>query len=53
VHYAVYQFSDRDKLEAGVSPQNLQPLIADFDKSGPAGVTRTRDILNMAEERSA
>jgi hypothetical protein len=53
VHYAVYQFPDLSALEAGVSKDALQPLIADFDKTWPAGVTRTRDILTMAEERSA
>jgi hypothetical protein len=51
VHYAVYQFADMARLEAGVNPRSLQPLIADFDKSWPAGVSRTRDILTMAEER--
>jgi hypothetical protein len=53
VHYAVYQFADMRRLEAGVNPQSLQPLIADFDKTWPAGVTRSRDILAMVEERSA
>jgi hypothetical protein len=28
-------------------------LIADFDKSWPSGVTRSRDLLTLAEERSA
>ncbi len=41
------------KLEAGVNPQSLKPLIADFDRTWPAGVARTRDILTMVEERSA
>ena len=53
VHYAFYQFTDMAKLEAGVNPQSLKPLIADFDKTWPACVTRARDILNMVEERSA
>jgi hypothetical protein len=30
----------------------LKPLIADFDKNFPI-VTRTRDFLNLVEERSA
>ena len=51
VHYAVYRFADMGKLEAGVNPQSLDPLIADFDKAWPAGVARTRDILNMVEVR--
>ena len=53
VHYAVYQFADQAKLEAGVSKEILAPLIADFDKSWPAGVSRSRDFLNLVEERSA
>ena len=52
VHYAVYQFADMARLEAGVNPQSLKPLIADFDKTWPVGVTRSRDILTMVEERN-
>ena len=29
----------------------LKPLIADFDKNWPTGVTRSRDMLTLAEER--
>jgi hypothetical protein len=53
VHYAVYRFADETKLKAAMRDEVLKPLIADFDKSWPAGVTRTRDILAMAEERTA
>jgi hypothetical protein len=53
VHYAVYQFADVAKLEAGVAPDVLRPLIADFDRDWPSGVTRSRDFLNMVEERGA
>jgi hypothetical protein len=53
VHFAVYQFADRAKLDAGVSKDILQPLIADFDRDWPSGVTRSRDLVEMAEERSA
>jgi hypothetical protein len=28
-------------------------LVADYDKAWPAGVTRTRDMLNLVEERAA
>jgi len=31
----------------------LKPLIADFDKSWPSGVTRSRDKLVLAEEQTA
>jgi hypothetical protein len=51
VHYAVYQFADMAKLEAAMKDEVLKPLIADFDKSWPKGVTRSRDIMTLAEER--
>jgi hypothetical protein len=51
-HYAVYEFADAAKLKAAMKDEILKPLIADFDKSWPRGVTRTRDMLNLAEERS-
>jgi hypothetical protein len=52
VHYAVYQFADEAKLKAATKDEILKPLIADFDKSWPSGVTRSRDLLNLAEERA-
>jgi hypothetical protein len=51
VHYAVYQFTDPAKLDAAMKSQEFKDLIVDFDKSFPTGVTRTRDLLNLAEER--
>jgi hypothetical protein len=53
VHYAVYQFADPAKLDAAMKSPEFKELIADFDRSFPTGVTRTRDLLTMAEERSA
>jgi len=53
VHYAVYQFADEAKLKAAMRDEILKPLIADFDKSWPAGVTRSRDLLNLVDERGA
>jgi hypothetical protein len=52
VHYAVYQFADEAKLKAAMRDEILKPLIVDFDKSWPRGVTRTRDIVNLVEERA-
>lgn len=51
VHYAVYQFADEAQLQAAMREEVLKPLIADFDKSWPTGVTRSRDLLTLAEER--
>ena len=50
VHYAVYAFADHAKLDAATTEAVLKPLIADFDKAWPSGVTRTRDKLVLAEE---
>jgi len=52
VHYAVYQFADQAKLDAAMKGEVLKALIADFDKNFPT-VTRTRDLLTMAEEQDA
>jgi hypothetical protein len=53
VHYAVYQFADLARLQAALASDGFKALVADFDRSWPQGVTRTRDILNLAEARSA
>jgi hypothetical protein len=53
VHYAVYQFADIAKLDTAMKSDAFKALVADFDQSWPAGVTRTRDLLSMVEERSA
>ena len=52
VHYAVYQFANEARLKLAMKDEILKPLIADFDKSWPSGVTRARDLLNLVEERS-
>lgn len=51
MHYAVYQFADEAQLQAAMREEVLKPLIADFDKIWPTGVTRSRDLLTLAEER--
>ena len=33
--------------------EGLKELIADFDHSWPEGVTRTRDIVTLKEERGS
>ncbi len=53
VHYAVYQFADLARLDAALKSDGFKRLVADFDKAWPEGVTRTRDMLSLAEERSA
>ena len=53
VHYAVYQFPDLARLDAALKSQGFKGLVADFDRAWPKGVTRTRDMLELAEEKSA
>ena len=50
VHYAFYQFADRDRLDAALKSDAFKALVADFDRNFPQGVTRTRDILPVADE---
>lgn len=52
VHYAAYQFADMAWLDAALASEGFKGLVADFDSAWPHGVSRTRDKLNMVEERS-
>jgi hypothetical protein len=51
VHYALYRFADELSMDAALAGQDLKELIADFDRTWPSGVTRTRDKMVLAEER--
>lgn len=53
VHYAVYRFADMEALRTALAGEGFKALVADFDRSFPAGVTRTRDIVRMVEEIAA
>jgi hypothetical protein len=53
VHYAVYQFADVARVDAALKSDGFKALVADFDQAWPSGVTRTRDVVSLAEERSA
>jgi hypothetical protein len=50
VHYAVYRFADMARLTAGMGSAGFQALVADYDRTWPAGVMRTREILGLVEE---
>jgi hypothetical protein len=52
VHYAAFQFADMARLDAALASDGYKMLVADFDQAWPHGVSRTRDKLNMIEERS-
>jgi len=53
VHYAVYQFADKAACDAALAGDDFKALVADFNKSWPEGVTRTRDVVTVTEEREA
>jgi len=53
VHYAFYRFADIARCEAALKSDAFKALVADFDRSFPGGVTRTRDILNLVQELDA
>jgi hypothetical protein len=53
VHYAVYQFADKARLDAALASDEFKELIADFNRSWPEGVTRTRDVMTLVDERTA
>jgi hypothetical protein len=52
VHYAAYQFADTARLDAALKSDGYKTLVAEFDQAWPSGVTRTRDSLELMEERS-
>jgi hypothetical protein len=51
VHYAVYQFADKASCDRALGSDDFKAMIADFNKSWPEGVTRTRDVVTVVEER--
>ena len=50
VHYAYYQFADLAHLNERLNSADFRKLVDDFDRAFPTGVTRSREILNVAEE---
>jgi hypothetical protein len=53
VHYAVYRFTDKAKLDAMLASPELKDLIDDFNRCWPEGVTRTRDVVTLVETLEA
>jgi len=53
VHYAVYRFADKAACDAALGSAEFKELVADFSRTWPEGVTRTSDIVTLAEERGA
>lgn len=51
MHYAVYRFADKVACDAALGSEAFKELVADFNCAWPAGVTRMRDVVTLAEER--
>ena len=52
LHQAMYQVVDQAALERAIGSEVNKKLVAEFDRAWP-GVTRTREILVLAEEIAA
>jgi hypothetical protein len=52
LHQATYQFADEAALDRALNGAEMQRLVADFNHDWP-GVTRTREVLVLAEEYGA
>lgn len=53
VHYAYYQFPDLGALEARLKSPEYRALVEDYDQAFPAGVTRSRELLVLADDGGA
>ena len=51
VHYAVYRFADKASCDAALASDGFKALVADFSRTWPEGVARTRDVVTLVEER--
>ena len=52
VHQATYQFPDEAALDRAMKGEDLERLVADFNRDWP-DVTRTRETFVLAEEFAA
>ncbi len=53
VHCAFYRFDNVAAAEAATTGDAIKALIAEFDRRWGSRVTRTREILDVAEEQEA
>ena len=49
LHRAMYQFADEAALDRATKGENINRLVADFNRDWPE-VTRTREMLVLAQE---
>jgi hypothetical protein len=40
------------ELQTALASNGFKGIVAEYDRAWPAGVTRTREILRLAEERA-
>jgi hypothetical protein len=50
MHYAFYQFADTTAAEDVTASPTIRTLIAEFDARWGTRVTRTREIIEVADE---
>jgi hypothetical protein len=50
VHYAYYRFASLDRVSAIMAGPEISALIEEFDRRWNGRVTRTREVLVVAEE---
>ena len=50
VHHACYRFESSERLDAIMSGPGIKALIDEFDRCWRGRVTRTREILTVADE---
>ena len=48
VHYAFYRFADKASCDRALGSDDFKALVADFNRSWPEGVTRSRDVVTVA-----
>jgi hypothetical protein len=53
VHTAVYRFADKAACDVALGGDEFKALVANFNRAFPEGVTRTRDVVTLVEEREA
>lgn len=51
VHQAVYQFADSAACKTVLASEGFKSVVADFNHAFPQGVTRTREIMTLVDER--
>lgn len=50
VHLAFYEFDSLAAAEAGVAPDRIEPLVADFDRVWGERVARRRAVFEVVQE---